>query len=46
MKPLSFKNWLKEKFAIDFDNTEVTDQTEKIWHEGYEEYLKEWEITK
>ena len=44
-KPLSFKDWLKECYAIDYDRwvPEMTDETNKIWHDGYERYLKEWE---
>ena len=47
-KPLGFKDWLKECYAIDYDrwDSEITDITKKIWHEGYERYLKEWEDKK
>ncbi len=42
MKPLSFKKWLKEKVAIDYDNADVTPQTKTIWHEAYSDYLEKW----
>ena len=47
-KPLSFKEWLKEYYAIDYDRwaLEITDVTKKIWHEGYDRYLREWEVDK
>lgn len=43
MKPLTFKEWLKECYAIDYDRwaPEMTDATHKVWYEGYEWYLKE-----
>ena len=45
MKPLTFKDWLKTCYAIDYDRwaPEMTPETIKIWREGYEWYLKEWE---
>ena len=47
-KPLSFKEWLKEWYAIDYDRwvPEMTDETNKVWHDAYENYLKDWEKQK
>ena len=47
-KPLSFKEWLKDWYAIDYDRwlPEMTDATDKIWHDGYERYLEDWEENK
>ena len=44
MKPLSFKSWLKEKVAIDYDDADVTPQTKTIWHEAYSNYLEDWSM--
>ena len=47
-KPLSFKEWLKDWYAIDYDRwvPEITDETNKIWHDGYNIYLNDWEENK
>lgn len=39
MKPLSFKEWLFNYFAIDYDTVDVTEQTKKIWKDAYQEHL-------
>ena len=46
MSKLNFKDWLFKYYAIDYDRwaPEMTDVTKKIWHEGYEKYLEEWEV--
>ena len=47
-KTLSFKDWLKTRYAIDYDRwvPEITDETNKIWHDGYNVYLNDWEENK
>jgi len=39
MNQLTFKEWLFNYFAIDYDTVEVTEQTKEIWKEAYQEYL-------
>lgn len=36
---MTFKEWLFNYFAIDYDTVDVTDQTKKIWKDAYQEYL-------
>ena len=47
-KPLSFKAWLKDWYGIDYDRwlPEMTDEANKIWHDGYNIYLNDWEENK
>ena len=40
MNQLTFKEWLLNYFAIDYDTVEVTDATKQIWREAYQEYLE------
>ncbi len=45
-KIMSFKEWLMAWYTIDYDQADVTDLTKKIWHDAYENYLKDWETQK